>query len=182
MGRYRHFIRKSDLQRWLIQSLSNALSTGSEVVPRTQIHPHHRENCIPKWIVNQFICLYFQGDLTFTQNKWMMNNIIMLVAKVTTCYANKKNVQLHENNLPPEIILLKFNVCSIPSFEYRSFVHNTAVPYNHLFFPFNVKASLTLHSILIIGLTAFSCCSYTFNNGKSNSISYHIFLFKIVLS
>lgn len=58
----------------------------------------------------------------------MMNNIIMLVAKVTMCYANKKNVQLHETNLPLEITPLKFNVCSILLFEYRSFVRNTMVP------------------------------------------------------
>ena len=57
-----------------------------------------------------------------------MNNIIMLAAEVTMCYANKKNVQLHENNFPPEIIPLKFNACSILYFEYRSFVHNTAAP------------------------------------------------------
>lgn len=65
----------------------------------------------------------------------MMNNIIMLVAEMTMCYANEKNVQVHENNLPPERIPLKFNACSILSFEYRSFVRNTLVPRNHLVFP-----------------------------------------------
>lgn len=66
--------------------------------------------------------------LNLYTGKWMMNNIIMLVAEVTMCYANKKNVQLHENNLPSEIIPLQFNVCSVLPFEYRTFVHNTVVP------------------------------------------------------
>lgn len=88
-----------------------------------------------------------------------MNNIIMLVAKLTMCYVNKKNVQLHEINLPSEIIPLKFNACSILPFEYRSFVHNTVVPRNRLFPPFNVKALRTPRSILITSRTALSSCS-----------------------